>query len=276
MTQPAAAKTTAITPYAQKVNSIRELLEKAKGQIKLALPKHLSPERLLRIAMTSVQKTPELLDCDRTSLLGAVIQAAQLGLEPDGVLGHGYLIPFKGKVQFIPGYRGMIDLSRRSGQLSTIYAEVVHANDTFAYEMGLHPTLTHKPSEDENPGEMTHVYAVAKLKDGGEQFCVLSKRQVMAIKAKSAAANSSRSPWNTGENDFEEMCKKTAIRRLWKMLPVSVEMATAVDLHDKADMGVPQNLGDIVEIPAEAVTEASGKPTLDDLAKKAEEEMAAK
>ena len=100
-------------------NNIRALLEKSKGQIAMALPKHLNADRIVRVAMTSVQRTPELLKCDPISLVAAVIQSSQLGLEPDGILGHAYLIPFnntkKGRmeVQFIPGYKGLIDLAIR-------------------------------------------------------------------------------------------------------------------------------------------------------------------
>jgi len=236
---------TAITPYQQKVNDVRGMLERAKSQIKLALPSHMTPDRMLRIAMTSIQKNPALLDCDRTSLVAAIIQSAQLGLEPDGALGMAYLVPYGKTVTFIPGYRGLVDLARRSGQLSTISAHVVYKKDVFKYARGTDQMIEHVPCDEDDPGEMTHAYAVAKLRDGGVQFEVMTRREVLAIKARSKASNSG--PWKTDE---AEMWKKTAIRRLAKLLPMSVEMARAVELDERTDAGLPQDFGDIIDTTA--------------------------
>lgn len=231
-----------IVPYNQKVQSVRGLLEKAVPQIRIALPRHLSADRMLRIAMTSIQKTPALLDCSPQSLLAAVIGAAQLGLEPDGVLGHAYLVPYGKDAQLIVGYRGMIDLARRSGQIVSIHARAVHQKDDFKWAYGLSENLEHKPFDGENPGPLTHVYAVAKLKDGGVQFEVMARRDVDAIRTRSRAGQSG--PWKT---DYEEMAKKTVIRRLFKLLPVSVEMARAAALDEAVDVGLPQDLGDVID-----------------------------
>lgn len=247
MTMTVAAAPVALSPYQKKVADVRGLLEKAKGQIKIALPKHLDADRLLRIALTSIQKTPALLDCDQKSLLACIIQAAQLGLEPDGVLGHAYLVPYGKTVTLIPGYRGLVDLARRSGQLSTIGAYVVHERDRFVATFGTDPKVEHVPyMGDEDPGQPTHVYAVAKLKDGGIQFVVMSKREVSAIKTRSKASASG--PWKTDE---EEMWKKTAIRRLCKLLPMSVEMVRAEALDEAADHGIGQDMGEIIDVTAE-------------------------
>lgn len=246
---------TQIVPANQKLMTIRTLLDKSKQQIALALPRHLSADRMLRITMTSVQRTPELLACDPMSLIGAVIQSAQLGLEPDGVLGMAYLIPFKDKVQLIPGYKGLIDLARRSGQLSTIFARVVYERDQFDYAYGLTERLEHIPTNDPDPGEVTYVYAVARMKDGSQQFEVMNRREIEAIKARSKSGNNG--PWVT---DFPEMAKKTVLRRLCKMLPASVELARAVALDERADLGLPQQLEDIVE--AQIEVQPKEKPSL--------------
>lgn len=254
---------TAIVPYNQKVNDVRGLLVRAKEQIKVALPSHMTPDRMLRICMTSVQKNPALLDCDRTSLVAAVIQSAQLGLEPDGALGMAYLVPYAGKVTFIPGYRGLIDLARRSGQLSTISAHVVYKRDAFRYTRGTDQKIDHVPYDgDEDPGEMTHAYAVAKLRDGGVQFEVMSRREIEAIRAKSPGKNSA--PW---KEHAGEMWKKTAIRRLAKLLPMSVEMARAVRLDEEADAGLPQDFSDVIDTTAESTPPAA--KTTADLAREA-------
>lgn len=215
---------------------------KIKQQMALALPKHMTADRLARIATTEIRKNPLLARCEQQSFLGAIMQCAQLGLEPGGALGHAYLLPFNNRkngtveVQFIVGYRGMIDLARRSGQIVSLSARTVYENDEFSYEYGLDETLKHKPCEGSDPGKLTHVYAVAKLKDGGVQFDVMSFEQVMAVKAQSKAGNSG--PWMT---HFDEMAKKTVIRRLFKYLPVSIEMQTAVTLDERTDAGVTQD-----------------------------------
>jgi len=232
----------------QKVANIRGLLEKSKSQMALALPKHVTVDRLLRIAMTSIQKTPKLLDCSPQSLIAAVMQSAQLGLEPDGVLGQAYLVPYKTTCQLIPGYKGLLKLARQSGELSTIQAHAVRENDHFEFGYGLDPFLRHIPSLDD-PGDIMAFYAVARLKDGGYQFEVMSKKDVDGIRARSMAAASG--PW---VSDYEEMGKKTVIRRLSKMLPASVELARAVVLDERADAGISQDIDQVFDLEVEAET----------------------
>ena len=229
---------TQLVKASDKIANVRGMLERSRGQMAAALPRHMSADRMLRLTMTSIQRTPALLDCEPRSLIGAVIQAAQLGLEPDGVLGQAYLVPYGNQVQFIPGYRGLIGLARRSGQISTIEARVVHQKDAFTYSFGLKPVLEHVPTTEVEPGEVVAAYAIAHLKDGAYQFDVMLKREVDAIRTRSKAGRSG--PWVT---DYEEMAKKTVLKRLCKLLPASVELATAVALDDRAEVGLPQDLG---------------------------------
>jgi recombination protein RecT len=253
---------TQITPYQAKVANVRGLLTQMKGQLAMALPKHITADRMIRVALTCVQRTPKLLDCDPTSLLGAIVQSSQLGLEPDGITGQAYLIPYGNQVQFIPGYRGLVDLARRSGRVTTIYARAVHEQDEFVRVYGTEEKLEHVPSESPEPGPLTFAYAVARFKDGGVQFECMSRREIDAIRSRSQAAN--KGPWVT---DYEEMAKKTVIRRLCKMLPLSPELATAVARDEQAERGIDQNLGLLLqsddEIPtnAEVVNEETGEVT---------------
>lgn len=225
-----------------KSRNVRGLIDQCRSQIAMALPKHLTPDRMIRVCNTAIQKTPALLDCDPRSLIGAIVQCSQLGLEPDGVLGHAYLIPFNNKktgrseVQFIAGYKGLIELARRSGQISTIYAAIVSANDVWDFQYGLEPTLTHRPTSGD-PGEIVAAYAVCRLRDGGAQFEWLWKREIEAIRAQSRSGNSG--PWVT---HWSEMAKKTALRRLCKLLPKSPELARAVALDEHADGAQGQDL----------------------------------
>lgn len=219
---------------------------KIKAQMALALPKHMTSDRLARIALTEIRKVPTLAKCDQTSFLGAIMQCAQLGLEPGGALGHAYLLPFENRkkgiteVQFIVGYRGMIDLARRSGQIVSLTARTVHENDEFIYQYGLSEDLKHVPATGER-GALQYVYAVAKLKDGGVQFEVMSRSDIDKVRAQSKAGN--YGPWQT---HYDEMAKKTVIRRLFKYLPVSIELATAVTMDEKADAGLGQDNSSIL------------------------------
>ncbi len=216
--------------------SVMGLLEQMKGEIARCLPKHLTTERMTRIALTELRKNPKLQECEPMSFIAAIMQASQLGLEP-GVLGSCYLIPFnnhkKGIVEctFMPGYRGFLDLARRSGQIVSLVARAVYANDEFHYEFGLKENLIHKPAMDE-PGELIAVYAVALLKGEGHQFDVMSRKQVDVIKNSSQGKNGD--PWN---KYYEEMAKKTVLRKLFKWLPCSVEMQKVVSLDEQQEQG---------------------------------------
>ena len=221
------------------INTIRTLLERSKAQIAMALPKHLNADRIIRVAMTSIQRTPQLLECDPISLVAAVIQSSQLGLEPDGIFGHAYLVPFRNtkknrmEVQFIPGYKGLIDLARRSGQVNRISAHVVYDNEHFVMEYGTKEVLEHKPLPPSTRGDRKGVYAVAVLNDGSAHFEWLWNEEIEAVKRQSKAVNFG--PWQTHE---DEMIRKTAIRRLVKYLPLSVELAKAAAVDELVDAGI--------------------------------------
>ncbi|AHF03418.1 recombinase RecT [Marichromatium purpuratum 984] len=195
-----------------------------------ALPKHLTAERLSRVALGELRTNPRLLDCNPTSLMSAIVKASQLGLEVGSAMGHAYLVPYKTECTLIIGYRGMIALARRSGEIQSITARVVYARDTFELEYGLEEKLRHIPSTDEDPGQVTHVYAVAKLRDGGIQYEVMTRAEVEAVRKRSRAGGNG--PWVT---DWSEMARKTVMRRLFKYLPMSIEMADAMTAEADED-----------------------------------------
>lgn len=219
-------------PLKSDIQTISGMLGRMKGEMSAALPKHLTPERLTRIALTELRKVPKLQNCDAISLMAAIMQSAQLGLEPGGSLGHVYLIPYGNTCQFIIGYRGMIELSRRSGQIVSLTAHEVYENDKFEFEYGLNEKLSHKPALGER-GNLVGVYAIAKIVGGGYQMDFMSKSDVDKIRARSKASGSG--PWVT---DYEEMAKKTVIRRLFKYLPVSIEVQKAVQTEERAEIDV--------------------------------------
>lgn len=201
--------------------SVASLIDRQKSEIARALPKHLDADRLARIALTVIRQNPDLGRCDSTSLLGALMTSAQLGLEP-GPLGESYFVPFGNKVTFIPGYRGLIKLAWQSGRMKSIGAHVVYESDEFDFEYGLNPRLVHKPNLHRPEGaRKIAVYAAATFKDGGDAFVVLSAADVAAIRKRSRASNSG--PW---VSDEDAMWRKTAVRQLARWLPMSTELST--------------------------------------------------
>lgn len=211
--------------------TIRGLLEQLKPELQRALPRHITPDRLVRVALTTIRTNPRLLEASPASLMAAVMQCAQLGLEP-GILGHAYLVPFRNgktgqtEVQLVIGYKGMLDLARRSGEIQTIYAHVVYERDHFEYEYGLEPKLIHRPAQGDR-GAPTHAYGVARFKDGGYQFLVMSVDEIEKHRQRSKSPN--EGPWVT---DWEEMAKKTVIRSMFRWLPVSVEAQKAAVIDE--------------------------------------------
>ncbi len=221
---------------------IAHLLNQRRGEIAKMLPKHLNAERLLKVAQIAATTTPALAECDIPSLIGAIGQCAQMGLEPNTVLGHAYLVPFNTKrkdaqgrerwvksVQVVIGYKGLIDLARRSGQIVSIAAHEVCENDHFELVYGLDERLNHTPAMGER-GNIIGFYAVAKLVGGGHAFEFMSLHQVREI----MAATQSKGKYGPWLDHFTEMGRKTVIRRLAKYLPLSVEFQTAVALDGMA------------------------------------------
>lgn len=237
------------------INTLRDLLDKMRPQLGMALPKHVDVDRMVRICLTTVQRNPKLLDCTRDSLLGCIIQCAQLGLEPDGLLGHAYLIPFNVsrkingnwrkqlECTLIVGYKGLLKLARQSGEIASISARVVRQKDTFEYEYGLVEKLVHVPTDEEDPGQVTHAYAIFRMKDGSHHFDVMTAREINRIRdgSKGYQFDKDGSPWTS---DYDEMAKKTVLRRASKMSQASVEdkTARAIALDERADTGIPQDL----------------------------------
>lgn len=213
---------------------LTHLLEKMKPAIAQALPKHVSAERIARIALTAIRSNPKLAECTPQSFLGSLLQASQLGLEVNTPLGQAYLIPYKDVCTLVVGYQGMLDLARRSGMVKAIYAHAVREADEFDYELGLEPKLQHKPAEGDR-GDLTHVYAVARLTGGEPIFTVLTRAEVERFRARSRAKDSG--PWVT---DYEAMALKTAIRRIFKWLPKSAEMSVAAAIDEADDLSRQQ------------------------------------
>jgi recombination protein RecT len=184
----------------------------------------------------ALSRQPELAKCSQHSILRALMDAAALGIKPGGLMGRGYLVPRKNKKNgeleccFDPGWRGLIDIARRSGQIKRIEAHVVYEKDIFEVHYGMHSDLIHKPMLDGDAGNIIAAYAVAEFKDGSTQVEVLTKRELDKVRGSSAA--SSGGPWGSW---FEEMARKTAVRRLCKYLPYTDELERAIEAATDAE-----------------------------------------
>ena len=231
------------------IANVTQLLTANMKAISSCLPKHMTPERMCRVAVQTISRNRQLQQCTAASLVAAIIEASTLGLELD-VRGQAYLVPYKNTVTLIPGYKGLMDLAYRSGRVANIYAETVCDNDDFKFELGMYPKLEHRPNLDDR-GKLRAVYAVAKLKDADPVFVVMGRGDVEKVKRSSQAAT--KGPWKDWE---DEMWKKTAIRRLCKYLPLSPEMQRAISIDEAADAGVAQNLAEsVIDIPQDQPAE---------------------
>lgn len=214
------------------------MLEAYKGEIARALPKHLNPDTMMRVALTCFRMNAKLAECQPASVFASVIQASQLGLRP-GMLGECFLIPYKDQCTLQIGYQGMLELARRSGLVESIGAYLVHEKDDYEVQFGTEPGVKHIPYIEGDAGEVKFGYAVAKLKGGGTHVEVMTLAEIKKIRDRSQNVQNAKkwdkkTPWDT---DFDEMARKTLIRRICKYLPKSNELATALNLNDAGDRG---------------------------------------
>ena len=241
--------------------SIKDLVVQMESQIAKALPSVLTPERFTRMVLTAMSNNPQLQKCTPNSFLGAMMQAAQLGVEPNTPLGQAYLIPYHNhgtlEVQFQLGYKGLIDLAYRSGEITDISAHEVYENDTFEYELGLEPKLKHIPALQDR-GTVILYYAVYHTKNGGYGFEVMSVDDIRQHKNKfSKAAGKGFSPWAT---NFDEMAKKTVIKKLLKYAPIKTEFVRAVAQDETIKTNLSANMADEPDVMTIDVEETAPEP----------------
>lgn len=227
-------------------------LMQAQSKMKSLLPAHITPEKMLRLALGELRLNQTLANTaakNPTSLVSAVMTAASLGLEVGGAKGHGYLVPYNGEVKFMPGYRGLIQLARQSGQVTSISVHIVYDRDTFDLQLGVDETITHKPLLEGDRGKPRFVYGVARFTDGSHHFDWMTIDQVEKIRKLSKQANAG--PW---KDHYDEMVRKTMVRRLAKYLPMSSDrLESAIAHSDSVDNGGPVTFdGDFRELDAGA------------------------
>lgn len=241
-----AARQTAVNEAAGKKTGLQSLIRSMQGEIAKALPSVITPERFTRMLFTAISRNPQLVECTPESFMGAMMQAAQLGVEPNTPLGQAYLIPYRNhgrlECQFQLGCKGLIDLAYRSGDVTDISAHEVHENDAFEYELGLTPKLTHRPAM-KNRGPVIAYYAVFHTKNGGYGFQVMSKDDVEAF-AKKASKSFNSGPWQTY---FDEMAKKTVLKKALKYAPMRAEFAKAIAADGTIKSSISENMSDMAD-----------------------------
>lgn len=250
---------------AKKTNkTMKDYIRSMEGEIAKALPSVITPERFTRITMSALSANPDLQQTTPQSFMGAMMTAAQLGLEPNTPLGQAYLLPFKNKgvleCQFQLGYRGLIDLAYRSGEVQIIQAHEVCENDQFEFSFGLDPQLKHVPAR-ENRGEPTHYYAMFKTRDGGYGFEVMSVADIRAHAKKfSKAYSSGFSPWAT---NFSEMAKKTVLKKVLKYAPLKSDFLREIAADGTVKESIDADMMDItpkvIEVEGEVIDSVTGE-----------------
>lgn len=226
--------------------TIPDMVKALEPEIRRALPTVLTPERFTRMALSALNNTPKLAECTPMSFIAALMNAAQLGMEPNTPLGQAYLIPYKNKgvleCQFQLGYRGMIDLAYRNERMQSIEAQAVYENDVFEYELGLNPRLIHRPTFDDR-GEIRAFYAIFRLDNGGFRFEVMSKSYVDAYAAKySKAFTSEFSPW---KSNYDGMAKKTVIKQLLKYAPIRSDFQKAISMDESIKTEISLDMSEV-------------------------------
>lgn len=210
-----------------------------KQQFAAALPRHITPDRFVRTALSALNRTPALKDCTQQSVLKCLMDCSSMGLEPDGR--HAHLIPYKRECTLIVDYKGFVALVRRSGEVATIHADVVCEGDEFDHNLG--EVTCHRYDLRRQRGSVYAAYAQVTMKNGGKQSAIMGLPEINAIRSRSKAGNNG--PWVT---DFNEMAKKTAFRRLVKWLPISSEIMNHVTMADEHEFG-PVNQARIMTTP---------------------------
>ena len=244
--------------------TMQAYIKRMEGEIKKALPSVLTPERFTRIVLSALSTNPKLQETTPESFLGAMMKAAQLGMEPNTPLGQAYLLPYYNskkrclECQFQLGYKGLIDLAYRSGEVSTIQAHVVYEHDKFSYAYGLEPQLEHVPAMGDR-GSPTHVYAVFRTKDGGYSFGVMSIDDVRRH-AQRYSKSFENGPWQT---NFEEMAKKTVLKRVLKYAPLKSDFVRGVSqdgaIHTELSDDMFSTPAAYIDVDAVEVDESTGE-----------------
>lgn len=217
------------------VAQFSSFMDKLKPQLALALPAHMNADRMARLALTAFSTNKELQNCSTNSIAGAIMTAAQLGLEP-GINGQGYLIPYKGICTFVPGWKGLVDLVARSGR-ATVWTGVVRPGDEFEYQLGDITFCKHKPGDEDDDALFTHVYAIGRVRDSEMPVIEVWSRTKVLKHLKKYNKVGSKHYAVGDEHNLEMYARKIALLQVLKYMPSSIELANAIVASHAAEEG---------------------------------------
>lgn len=238
----------------RKATDFPAMLEKFLPEIKRALPQHLNGDRMARIALTAFRRTPKLAQCHPLSVFAAVIQASQLGLEPD-TLGRSYLIPYGQECQFVPGWKGLVDLMNNSKQ-GSVWTGAVFDGDAFDYELGDSPRVKHKPAGENDPDKLLYVYAIGRVKDS--DWPIIECWPAARVVKHRNRYNKVGKKHYSYEN-WEMYARKVVLLQVLKYMPCSPELAKAIALNDAAEVHKQKlEVGDAIAGSWEPVPDDTG------------------
>lgn len=226
------------TPAQRQPQTLADQIRSMESQFQMAMPRGAEASQLVRDALTALRQNPQLGECEPATVLGSLMTCSQLGLRP-GVLGHAWLLPFwdgktrSRKAQLVIGYQGLVELAHRSGQIKSLIARTVHANDLFEVDYGLEDNLIHKPAMRGPKGDPIAYYAIAKFTTGGHAFIVMNHDEMCEYRDRHATAKTREGkivgPWR---DHFEGMALKTVVRQLSKWMPKSTDLARAIEADE--------------------------------------------
>lgn len=208
------------------------MLQAHLGEVQRALPRHMSADRIARIALTAFRRTPKLAECDPRSVFAAVIQAAQLGLEPD-TLGRSYLIPYGAECNFVPGWKGLVDLVNRTGA-ATAWTGAVFEGDEFEYQLGDSPKVMHRPRGNDAPETMRYAYAIGRV-NGADWPTVEVWSNARLLRHRDRYNKVGKRHYSF--QNWEMYARKVVLLQVLKYLPMSPELITAIDLEHQSELG---------------------------------------
>lgn len=248
------------------VSTFSRTLERMKPQMALALPKHMSADRMARLALTAFSTNRDMQACSESSILSSLMIATQLGLEP-GINGQGYLIPYKGTCTFVPGWKGLVDLVARAGR-ATVWTGAVYEGDKFDYQLGDEPFCRHRPGDGSD--ELTHVYAIGRVKDAQMPVIEVWTRGKVQKHLKQYNKVGLRHYALASENNFEMYARKVALMQVLKYMPSSIELSNAITVSHAAEAGQGAVIeGDFVTVSTENIDGNTGEITRTDSARPA-------
>jgi recombination protein RecT len=250
------------------VKSLSRYLDARSKNLAKFTASRLKPDMLIRLALFEFSQNEWLRRCTPESIYGALILSAQIGLEPSGIRGEAYLVPFKGKCTLIPGWRGLVKLALRSKAVKSLYSHVVYERDTFKVWLGSDVRIEHEPCLDSDRGDIVAAYAVAKLENGAQDVEVMTRDELEHIKAQ-AASNRGGKDGPAYAEWADQMFRKAPIRRLAKRLPLGDDFYLAMKADELAEAGEPEKIQGFIDVEVSDAREVQSDSVADRVAAKA-------